>query len=333
MAFQQGRNSTDYAATAFGSSQPLTRDNRTNVWREDDSYYGGGDQRSYHGQQVQPDWHPAPNSPPPRQYGMRIRGAAGLEHDVHFPGAAEHGEHYQYRNQSRMIPPRCSARARSSPNGDHHDLNTLLGDRSLIVQRKDEQITEQQKFINKLTSENQTLAASLEDLTMLKDNLTRQLHEKNFELKRVHCHDPEALHLRCELTAGRNGKLRDADRYIKDLLNQIHNLGELPVPPPHEGFRPPYSIKGPQGDRQADGYVGSDTDLDARDFPDDPDFQGADLATPVERRIQALGATMDENDLLKAHRPVIVSKSPKLQRQRKESMVAAGRSDRTLGQG
>ncbi|ETI21688.1 hypothetical protein G647_08035 [Cladophialophora carrionii CBS 160.54] len=295
MASGQGCSSTDYAATVSGGSHPFTKDNRTNERWDGDNYYGDH-QRYYHGQPAQPDWHSAPNSPPPRHHGIRILGAAGPEHDICFPGGAERGEHRHYvrgarsehhaRNDliqpdhSRRVPSRCSPRARSSSNSDRQDLDRLLNDQSRIIQRKDGKINEQQKLINKLTSEKKTLATTIEDLRFLKDSLTRKLHEKDDELQRVNYHDPEGSHRRDDLTAAQDRKLQDSNRYINNHLDQIRNLGGLPVPPPLlSTFQ---------------------TTLLA--------FQGADLATPVERRLQALGATMDENDLIESQQPVIVSK-------------------------
>ncbi|OCT45405.1 hypothetical protein CLCR_05726 [Cladophialophora carrionii] len=323
MASGQARSSTDYAATAFGGSQPLTKDNGKNERCDGDSY-NGDHQRFYHDQPAQPDWQPAPNSPPPRHHGMRIRGAAGLEYDIRFPGGAERGEHHRYisgarsthhaqydpnhTDHSRIVPSGCSPRARSSSNGDRQDLDRLLSDQSRTIQRKDGQINEQQKLINKLTSEKKTLAASIEDLRMIKDSLIRRLNEKNLEFQRLDFHDAEASHRKDDLTAAQDRDLQFSNRYVKDLLDQTHNLREVPMPPPREGFWRSCSTEDPSGIGEADSYADSDKFLSALDFPDDSAFQGADLATPVERRLQALGATMDENDLMESQQPVIVSK-------------------------
>jgi hypothetical protein len=129
--------------------------------------------------------------------------------------------------------------------------------------------------------------------------LTRQLHEKNDELQRVKCHNSGVLQ-RDELTVDKDKNLQDADRYIKDLLAQIRKLGSLPVPPPTGSL-----TEDLDGIEELGARAKSEDNLEALDFPADSGFEGANLATPVERRIQALGATMDENDYMESQQPVI----------------------------
>ena len=257
----------------------------------------------------------------PMNHGMRIRGAAGPVQDMRIRGAAGREQSHAQLSDARpqdQVPydpakpslpseslSRSSARARSSSISKQQTLVSKPTNHNLIMERKEQQITEQQKFINRLTSENQVLSADVEGLKGANSRLSRLLEERKEQLQHMPHQDPELSRRRNEFMADQSKTLRSSVLYVKDLVSQIHKLGEIPVPPPGDGVVCPHSTQDLQGIEESDHRVDCEDDLDALDFFD---FLGSGVATPVERRIQALGATMEENDWMESQQPVVVSR-------------------------
>ncbi len=248
---------------------------------------------------------------------MRVRGAAGTDYDMRIRGAAGHQPQNKasprleaqvpYDPAHPQIPldvwSRSSTRVQSSPNSEQQVFNGNSIDQQQVIQKN----REQQKFINRLTSEKQALTVNVGNLTEANGRLTAQLERKQKkELRQVVSRDSELSRQQDEFISNQK-ELQHAKHYVKDLLGQVRDLGELPVPPPGDDFWLSSSTEVLQSKKPPGEYAPSGDDLNALDFPDDFDAS-SNLHTPVERRIQALGPTMAENDYKESQQPIIVSR-------------------------
>ena len=256
---------------------------------------------------------------------MRIRGAAGSEHDMQIRGAASRDQYGTQLNstlhqgQSQPYDPaypgllqssssQSSNRARSSSISEQQAVEGKLAKAKHNLQSKDEQLKQQQQIIARLTSERQGMSTNIENLSEIRDRLTEQLENAQRDAQTNIYHDPDLARRRQEMITEQSKKLRNSDQYIKDLQAQVRKLGQKPLTAPAEELLPSSSTLDLQGIAAPIEPIDTEDDLEALDFPDVLDLQELNWVTPVERRIQALGRTMEENDHMESHQPVIVSK-------------------------
>ncbi|KAJ9604243.1 hypothetical protein H2200_011077 [Cladophialophora chaetospira] len=244
---------------------------------------------------------------------VRIRGTAGREQPLNTVSPHPKPQatfEPPYTNIPSEAWSRSSTRAQSSPVGERpaFNLNNNPTDQNFVIQKKEEQIREQQKFINRLTGENQALAANVSNLTEVNDRLSRQLGAKNTELQRLDSRDNELLRQKDGSIASQTRQLKQSNRYVNDLLAQIRKLGELPVPPPGDDFWPSSSGEDLQDTGTGKVGIASDDDPKALDFPDVLDLQAPDWVTPIEQRARPVAAIMIEDELKESQQHVIVSK-------------------------
>ena len=242
---------------------------------------------------------------------MRIRGAAGSESDMRIRGAASCEQSQDLSTDSRPRDPvqndprkhsfPSDKSSRSSPvtrSSSTAKDEVKCVDYQKIVQKKDEHIKEQETSISRLTSENRALSSDVERLREDKKQVTEQLEHSENELRQVPYLDPDLKRRRKEFLAVHETHSIHYRQYAElpagDLtdstlpLHLTHDLQRITKPP-----------------KAADPEI---DDLQLLDYPGDFDVRSAVLVTPPERRIQALGHTMAENDWMESRQPVIVSR-------------------------
>lgn len=246
------------------------------------------------------------------EYDLRIRGTAGRDPGQDYTTSLrpEDEARFQYAQSTPQTHSwsRSSTRVRSISASEQQSLKDSVTEHTLQLQTKEQHIVEQEETISHLKAEKQALAEKVKHLTQTEHNLTRQLKEKGEEVQRLSQGDPELTRRKHEFIASQTRKLHSFNSYVKDLQEQIQTLGKVPVHPAVDNSAEPASTQDLQGIEAPEDYVDSEDELRALDYASDFGHFKKDMVTPVERRIQAFGPTMDDNDRMESQQQVIVSK-------------------------